>query len=81
MTLFSDAFCPRDGTKLEIYNYMVDRCCDIKRSLIVAEKDSEHITFTCPLSRDSLEVVGEEAELEWLYNLLVRTQWIRVMPL
>ena len=78
MTIFTGTFIPYEyDNSREVFDYIVERCYKIKRSLRLVEKDTEHLEVRCPMSGDYLTIVGEEQELRWLDNELRVRGWYR----
>lgn len=79
MTIFTDTFIPYVfKTKYQALEYVVGRCQGLKHSLRLMEKDTEHLTFRCPVSGDCIDVVGEVDELRWLDEQLCIRKWYRI---
>lgn len=78
MTIFTGNYIPYEYVnRYETLKYVVSRAQNLKKSLRLIEKDSEHLTIRCPLSGDYLEIVGEKDDLEWLDNELRKRNWYR----
>lgn len=79
MTIFTDNFEPYEfKTKRETYNYVIERCQGLKKSLRFVEMDNEHLVVRCPVIADYLEITGTEEELNWLHAELSKREWYRI---
>lgn len=78
MTIFTGTFVPYEfEDKRLALHYVVQRCHNLKKSLRLVDKDTEHIEVRCPVSGDYLEITGDPSELEWLHSELIRREWYR----
>ena len=78
MTIFrNDSIYFDFPNKFKCLEYVVDGCLGLKKSLRLIEKDTEHLTVRCPVSGDSMEIVGDVDELQWLDEELHRRGWYR----
>ena len=78
MTIFTGDYKPYHySSRYETLKYVIGRAQGLKKSLRLIEKDSEHLTIRCPLSGDYIEIVGDNDDLQWLHNELVKAQWYR----
>lgn len=78
MTIFTGTFIPYEYTnKHDVLRHLESRCHGIKKSLRLIKMDSEHLEVRCPLSGDYLEIVGSEAEINWLHEELTKRKWYR----
>ena len=78
MTIFTGDYKPYYySSRYETLKYMVSRAQGLKKSLRLIEKDSEHLTIRCPLSGDYVEIVGDNDDLQWLHDELLKAQWYR----
>lgn len=77
MLIFTDTFIPYDYNKQDALKYIESRCHGIKKSLRLIKMDSEHLEVRCPLSGDYLEIVGSEADINWLHAELTKRKWYR----
>ena len=79
MTIFTETFIPYDyPSKYDCLKHIESRCHGIKKSLRFIEMDNEHLTVSCPLSGDYLEITGTVEELDWLHAELSKRGWYRV---
>lgn len=78
MTIFTGTFIPYEyDNKHDALKHIESRCHGIKKSLRLIKMDSEHLEVRCPLSGDYLEIVGSEAEINWLHAELTKRKWYR----
>lgn len=78
MTIFTDTYIPYEYTnKYDALSHLESRCQQMKKSLRLVEKDSEHLRVRCPLSGDYLDVVGTSEDIEWLDKQLRLRNWYR----
>ena len=79
MTIITDTYIPYEfNDRHEWLKHIESRCHNLKKSLRLIEKDSEHLTVRCPLSGDYLEILGTTEDLEWLDNELKKRNWYRI---
>ena len=78
MVIISDTYVPYEfDDRRKCFDFIVERCHNLKKSLRFVEMDNEHLTVRCPLSGDYLDVVGTQSELDWLHCELTKRQWYR----
>ena len=79
MTIINDTYIPYEyDNKYDCLKHVESRCHNLKKSLRFIEKDNEHLTVRCPLSGDYLEILGTEAEINWLHGELTKRRWYRI---
>lgn len=79
MTIYTDTFIPYEfKTKREAFDYVVERCHGLKKSLRFVEMDEEHLVVRCPIVADYLEITGTPEELNWLHAELTKREWYRI---
>lgn len=79
MTIFTHTFIPYEfDDKRDALHYVEERCYNIKKSLRFVEMDIEHLVVRCPISSEELEIVGTEADINWLHAELTKRQWYRI---
>lgn len=67
MQVSNDAFIPYEfDKKQDCLSYIIDRCFNIKKSIRLVEKGSEHLVLRCPLSGDFINVIGTIDEIAWI---------------
>lgn len=78
MTIFTGTFIPYEyDNKRDALKHVVSRCHGIQKSLKLIKMDSEHLEVRCPLSGDYLEIVGTEADVNWLHAELTKGKWYK----
>ena len=78
MVIISDTYVPYEfDDRRKCFDFIVERCHNLKKSLRFVEMDNEHLTVRCPLSGDYLDIVGTQSELDWLHCELTKRQWYR----
>ena len=68
MTIFTGTFIPYEyENKRDALKHVISRCQNLQKSL----------RLICPLSGDYLEIVGTEADINWLHAELTKGKWYR----
>jgi hypothetical protein len=65
----------------DMFDYVIfleKKCYNIKHSLLLLQKDTEHLKVRCPVSGEYIDVFGTEDELNWLDDMLRKRQLYRV---